>query len=180
MPALTEQLTLDSSSRALVIACVDFGVILGFVSHRELRMFFRDRLVRGLIAFVSIALASTGGLAPLAEAAERADSRQTFRTVTVEDLEGMRTALLEYLRGSSLGDRNELVRLTENSKVAIDSSDSKRIGLWRLSAEPKGMFLQLRAGGDESVTVNYRATVERVNEEWLVTGIKSQFIHGRR
>jgi hypothetical protein len=70
--------------------------------------------------------------------------------------------------------------LTESSKVAIDSSDSKRIGLWRLSAQPKGMFLQLRAGGDESVTVNYRATVERVNEEWLVTGIKSQFIHGRR
>jgi hypothetical protein len=143
-------------------------------------MFFRDRLVRGLMAFALIAFASMAGIVSLTEAAERSNSSQIFRTVTVEDLEGMRTALLEYLRASSLGDRNELVRLTENSKVAIDSSDSKRIGLWRLSAEPKGMFLQLRAGGDESVTVNYRATVERVNEEWLVTGIKSQFIHGRR
>jgi len=139
------------------------------------RMLLRDLVVRvfAVLVLVSCTFQFTG-------AAERLTATQTFRTVTVEDLEAMRTALLEYLRGSALDDREALLRLTESSNATIDSGDSKRIGLWRLSAESKGMFLQLRTAGDERMTVNYRAAIERLNEEWRVTGIKTQFIHGRR
>lgn len=129
---------------------------------------------RLLLAFVLIAPTTQP-----TSAAETKDPFDLARTVTVQDLDEMRAALVTYLRASSLDDRDSLVRLTEKSISAIDADGAKHIGAWRLNAERGGLFLTLRTGGGQQLIVNYRALVERAETAWRISGIRTQFVNVR-
>lgn len=100
---------------------------------------------------------------------------------SIEDLSAIRAALLDYLRNSDLGDRDELIAFTQNAQETIDDDGTRRIGLWRLqSGREGGTSLVIRFVDAEDLIVNYRAAVTRHDRHWAIGAVEAEFFHGRR
>lgn len=101
-------------------------------------------------------------------------------TVTQRDADGMRAALLEQLRASSLEERDYLIRMTERAPAWIDADGTIRIGAWVLQAGDGALTLvyRLQAGTAAIRTVN--AILARSENGWKVIDIREGRITPRR
>ena len=105
---------------------------------------------------------------------------ETEVRITSDDARQIRIALLDALRQSKLGDRDELVAFTEPLPAWIDSDGRVMISGWLLQLRNQQLVAIYRLSQNEERAVGYAAFVIKDDEGWQVTRIvpeKIRFSH---
>ncbi len=100
--------------------------------------------------------------------------------ITIDDAKQIRTALLDALRQSNLGDRDELIAFTEPLPAWIDSDGRVMIGGWLLQLRDRQVVATYRLSQNEERAVGYTALVTKDEKGWRVTRIVPEHIRFRR
>lgn len=100
-------------------------------------------------------------------------------TITLADARQMRTAVLDYVRQSDIGDKDELVKLTQATPAWIDPDGRVRAGGWVLEARGAQLMLACRISQNDERAVGYAAFVTRGPDGWKVLRVVPEKIRFR-
>jgi hypothetical protein len=100
--------------------------------------------------------------------------------ITLDDAKSMRESLLEYLKKSDIGDKDQLIAATKYIPGWIDSDGKVRPGGWLLQSRGTDWVLTYRLSQNELRAYGYAAIVTKGAPGWKVTKIESQMILFRR
>ena len=91
--------------------------------------------------------------------------------VTLEDLEGLRAALLAHLESSQIDFRDLLITKTTTAPAYIDADGFARVGSWLLQVRDGAPVLINRISKGHHVMVQAVALLVRQDDAWLVTAL---------
>ena len=100
-------------------------------------------------------------------------------TVTLDDAQAMRAALLAYLATSSASDRDDLVRMVRETPGWIDADGILRIGPWLLEARANSLVLSNRLPHGPTGGGNYVAYLEQVPNGWTISKLELERVKYR-
>ena len=109
-----------------------------------------------------------------------ASEQGSIPQLTPEDGEAIRTALVLWLQRSQLGDRDELLSITENAAVWRSADALLHVGRWAVVAEQGGLTAKLRLGAATGQGPAFDAALARDGEAWIVREITPVHVHARR
>lgn len=101
---------------------------------------------------------------------------ETAILVTVADATQIRNALLDALRQSTLGDRDELIAFTEPLPAWIDSDGRVMVGGWLLQLRKGQLIASYRLSQNNERAVGYAASVIREGKNWRVPKITPELV----
>lgn len=91
--------------------------------------------------------------------------------ITLDEAKQMRTALLDALKRSQLGDRELLIALTEPLPAWIDSDGRVMLGGWLLQVRDSRLSASYRLSSNEERAVGYAASFDKTGNDWRVAQI---------
>ena len=99
--------------------------------------------------------------------------------ITLADAGVIKAALLARLRQSQLGDRDYLIKATEQVAPSIDQG-VLRIGIWILQAQGGKLAITYRMPAGPEGMQAYRAEVAKEGSGWVVKDVVAGQIRARR
>jgi hypothetical protein len=99
--------------------------------------------------------------------------------ISSEDAKHMRVALLDALRRSRLGDRDQLLALTEPLPAWIDSDGRVMLGGWMLSMRKGVLVASYRLNQDAERAVGYAAELGKQDGQWRIVRISPEITRFR-
>ena len=90
--------------------------------------------------------------------------------VTLADVKAIQAALLDYLKRSDYGDRDELIGWTRGP-AWIDTEGMVRIGPWLLGSTDKQIYLRYREAPGRLAARAHKALLARKDGKWTVTDV---------
>jgi hypothetical protein len=100
--------------------------------------------------------------------------------ITVEDGSAIKAALLDWLQQSDLGDKTELIGITQTAQVSIAQDAVLRIGRWNLHADQDRLVLTLRGPTGPAGAIGFSASIAKEAGAWRVHDVVPVHIHARR
>lgn len=100
--------------------------------------------------------------------------------ITLADAQQIRDALLGALRQSQIGDRDELIALTEPLPAWIDADGRVMVGGWLLQLRNRQLLVSYRLSQNEERAVGYVAVVTKEGKGWRVLQVTPEKILFRR
>jgi hypothetical protein len=101
-------------------------------------------------------------------------------TLTLQDAQTMKAALLQHLATSTVADRDDLIQMIQEVPGWIDEDGFLRIGPWLLQAGPSALILTNRLPHGPTAGGAYAAYLEKSPDGWRVTKLEFERIKYRQ
>ena len=100
--------------------------------------------------------------------------------LTQQDGEEIRAALVAWLKQSQLGDRDELLAMTERAAIWEGADSLLNIGRWGVFADADRLIAKLRLRTAHGEGMAFDAPIAREGGTWKVREITPVHLHPRR